>query len=96
VEVLKQHQFAPLPFSKQILIIFAGTNGHFDDLADSDVRPFEAALYAYVETMNPALFKTMEEKKALDDALRADMNKTIREAKERFLAEKTATAAAAK
>ena len=41
VEVLKQDQFEPLPFSKQILIIFAGTNGFFDDLAVEDVRPFE-------------------------------------------------------
>src|SRR6202140_2694759 len=29
VEVLKQNQFSPLPFSKQILIIYAGTNGLF-------------------------------------------------------------------
>jgi F-type H+-transporting ATPase subunit alpha len=96
VEVLKQAQFEPLPFSKQILIIFAGTNGHFDDLAVEDVRPFEAALYKHVDTLNPQLFKSIEEKKALDDEMKADMNKTIREAKERFLAERTATAAAAR
>ena len=33
VEILKQGQYQPLPFSKQILIIFAGTNGFLDDLA---------------------------------------------------------------
>ncbi|MBZ5630966.1 MAG: F0F1 ATP synthase subunit alpha, partial [Acidobacteriia bacterium] len=32
VEILKQDQYAPLPFSKQILIIFAGTGGYLDDL----------------------------------------------------------------
>ncbi len=88
VEVLKQGQFEPLPFSKQITIIFAGTNGLLDDLEVSDVRPFEKALYAYVETANPQLFRTIDEKKALDDALKADMTKTIKEAKERFLAER--------
>ena len=55
VEVLKQDQFEPLPFSKQILIIFAGTNGFFDDLAIADVRPFEKALYAHVDGTNPGL-----------------------------------------
>jgi hypothetical protein len=35
----------------------------------------------------------MEEKKALDDALKADMNKTITAAKERFLAEVKAVVA---
>ena len=44
VEVLKQKQFSPLPFSKQILIIFAGTNGFFDDLPVDQVREFEAEL----------------------------------------------------
>ena len=47
VEVLKQKQFSPLPFSKQILIIFAGTNGFFDDLPVDQVRDFEAELYQY-------------------------------------------------
>ena len=93
VEVLKQGQFEPLPFSKQITIIFAGTNGLLDDLEVKDVRPFEKALYAYVENANPQLFRTIEEKKALDDAIKADLTKTIKEAKERFLAErKPATA----
>ena len=66
-----------------------------DDLEVSDVRPFEKALYAYVESSNPQLFRTIEEKKALDDAIKADMTKTIKEAKERFLADrKTAKAKA--
>ncbi len=95
VEVLKQSQFEPLPFSKQILIIYAGTNGFLDDVEVADVRPFERALYAYVDTANPQLLRTIEEKKALDDSIKADMNKTIKEAKERFLSErKTATAKA--
>jgi len=94
VELLKQDQFEPLPFSKQILAIYAGTNGFLDDLKVEEVRPFEKALYKYVETMNPALFKTIEEKKALDDAIKADMNKTIKEAKERFVAEHQSAAAA--
>jgi F-type H+-transporting ATPase subunit alpha len=95
VEVLKQAQYEPLPFSKQITIIFAGTNGLLDDMDVADVRPFEKALYQYVDTANPQLFRTIEEKKALDDAIKADMTKTIKEAKERFLSErKTAKAKA--
>jgi F-type H+/Na+-transporting ATPase subunit alpha len=93
VEILKQAQFEPLPFTKQVLIIYAGTNGFLDDLAVEQCRPFEKSLYNYVETMNPGLLKTMEEKKALDDALKADMNKTIAAAKDRFLAEAKAAVA---
>ena len=31
-QVLKQDQFAPLPVEKQVLVIFAGTNGYLDDV----------------------------------------------------------------
>ncbi|MFB3812943.1 MAG: F0F1 ATP synthase subunit alpha [Terriglobales bacterium] len=87
-EILKQGQFNPLPFSKQILVIFAGTSGALDDLAVDECRPFEQALYDYVDTMNPGLLKEIEEKKILDDNLKAEMTKVVKEAKERFLSEK--------
>jgi len=53
VELLKQAQFSPLPFSKQILIIFAGTSGVLDDMPVDQVRDFEKDLYKYVDTTNP-------------------------------------------
>ena len=53
VELLKQNQFSPLPFSKQILIIMAGTGGFLDDLPVAQVRDFEAELYKYVDATNP-------------------------------------------
>jgi F-type H+-transporting ATPase subunit alpha len=92
VEVLKQKQFSPLPFSKQILIIFAGTNGFFDDLPVDQVRDFEADLYRFVDATNPALLRTIMEKKVLDDALKAEMSKVIKQSKEAFVAERQAVA----
>jgi F-type H+-transporting ATPase subunit alpha len=92
VEVLKQKQFSPLPFSKQILIIFAGTNGFFDDLPVDQVRDFEAELYKYVDATNPGLLRTIMEKKVLDDALKAEMSKVIKQSKEAFVAERQALA----
>jgi len=86
VEVLKQGQYSPLPFSKQILGIFAGTSGFLDDLPINKVREFEAALYKYVDSANPALLRTIMEKKTLDDAMKADMLAVIKEAKAQFLA----------
>ena len=86
VELLKQGQFSPLPFSKQILIIFAGTSGVLDDMPVEQVRPFEAELYKYVDTANPKLLQTIMEKKILDDSLKAEMTKVLKEFKEQFLA----------
>jgi F-type H+-transporting ATPase subunit alpha len=88
VELLKQGQFSPLPFSKQILIIFAGTSGALDDMPVEQVRPFEMELYKYVDTTNPGLLRTIMEKKILDDGLKAEMAKMIKECKEQFVAAK--------
>jgi F-type H+-transporting ATPase subunit alpha len=90
VEILKQKQFSPLPFSKQILIIFAGTNKLLDDLPVEQIRDFEAALYEYVDSNNPGLLQAIMEKKVLDDALKAQMTKVVQEAKEIFVAERKA------
>src|ERR1700736_3621581 len=92
VEVLKQKQFSPLPFSKQILIIFAGTSGAFDDLPVDQVRDFEAELYKFTDATNPGLLRTIMEKKVLDDALKAELSKTIKQCKEAFVAERQTVA----
>jgi len=93
VEILKQGQFSPLPFSKQILIIFAGTSGALDDLQVEQIRGFEAELYKYVDTANPDLLQAIMDKKVLDDDLKAAMTKVIKEAKETFVQEREAVAA---
>ncbi len=93
VEVLKQQQYSPLPFSKQILIIFAGTSGALDDLPVEQVRAFEEELYRYVDTSNPGLLSTIMEKKVLDDDIKREMTKVIQECKEVFVQEHQAVGA---
>jgi F-type H+-transporting ATPase subunit alpha len=93
VEVLKQKQFSPLPFSKQILMIFAGTSGVLDDMPVEQVREFEGELYRYVEATNPGVLRSIMEKKVLDDSIKADMTKLIKQAKEAFVQEHQAVGA---
>ena len=92
VEVLKQDQFQPLPVERQVLIIFAGGNKYLDDLEVSEVRRFERELYPYIETNYPGLFKSLREKKQIDDAIKAEAIKALDAFKETFKA--TAKAAA--
>jgi F-type H+-transporting ATPase subunit alpha len=93
VEILKQDQFQPLAVEKQVLIIFAGGKGFIDDLEISAVRRFERDLYPFVETNYPNIFKTLREKKTIDDALQAQMIEAIGAFKEGFKAAVTAAAA---
>ena len=93
-EILKQGQYQPLPFSKQILIIFAGTRGLLDDMPIEQLRDFEKGLYSYVDTTNAGVLKSIEEKKILDDDLKAAMTKVIKEYRERFASERQEVAKA--
>src|SRR5580698_7215706 len=49
VEILKQGQYQPLPLEKQVVIIFAGTKGHLDDLPVEECRRFEQELYEFID-----------------------------------------------
>ena len=89
-ELLKQDQFAPLPVEKQIIIIFAGTNGYVDDLPASQCGAFERALYDFLDTSQAGLLQSIREKKTLDDALRNELHKVLKEFKQRFTAEHAA------
>src|SRR4051794_47580 len=95
VELLKQKQISPLNFGKQIAIIFAGTNGYIDDLPIEQVRDFENELYKYMDAINPNLAKSIEEKKTLDDALKADLKKTLDDFKKTFVSSRQAVAVGA-
>jgi len=89
-EILKQNQYEPLPVEKQVIIIFAGTNGYLDDLPVEDCRPFEKGLYEFLDTAYSGLMNKLAEKKALDDGLRAEIRKALDEYKARFVSERQA------
>ena len=86
-ELLKQPQFQPLPTEKQIVVIFAGTNGYLDDLKVEQIRAFEDGLYKYLDSAQTALLKDIVEKKTLDDELKGRIKDALKEYKENFVSE---------
>ena len=83
-EVLKQDQLVPLSIEKQVFILFVGTSGFMDAIAVGECGRFERELLQFVETNYPGLLKKIAEKKALDDALKAEMKQAVDAFKERF------------
>jgi F-type H+/Na+-transporting ATPase subunit alpha len=49
VELLKQPQFQPVPVERQVVAIYAGTQGFLDDFALEDIKRFERELLDYVD-----------------------------------------------
>ena len=94
VEILKQKQYAPAPVEKQVMIIFAGTNGYLDDLPVSQCREFEHELYDQLDRQQDGVLAKIRERKALDDELTAEIKSTLADFKERFLSRHSQEAAA--
>ena len=86
VELLKQGQYEPLPVEKQILIIYAGTNGFVDELPLTALKKYEQELYSFIESRYPDIFTDILKKRELDGDLRAKMNKALEEFKAVFKA----------
>jgi len=90
VEILKQKQYSPLPFEKQVAIIFAAANAFLDDLPVNQCRAFEEELYRFLDNAHPDILAQIREKKILDDAIKNDLKAALTELKERFVADQKA------
>src|ERR1700730_16916124 len=86
-EILKQPQFSPLSTEKQIIIIFAGTNGFLDDLKVEEIHAFETGLYPYLDSAQSGLLNDIVSKKSLDDDLRNRIKSALTEYKQNFVSE---------
>ncbi len=87
-EILKQNQYQPLDVVKQVVLIFAGTQGFTDDLAVGEIRAFEKELYKFIDTYKAPLLQKMASEKSLSPALREELSSSLKEFKEKFAAEK--------
>jgi F-type H+-transporting ATPase subunit alpha len=95
-ELLKQPQFQPLPAEKQVIILFAGTQGFLDSVKVDSIRAFEDGLYKYLDSGQTALLNDIATKKALDDDLRKRIGAALDEFKANFLSEHPEAQVAAK
>ncbi len=67
VEVLKQDLHKPLKVEKQVLILFALTRGHLDEIPLTDIRRFESELFNWFDANGKELLDQIRETKDLKD-----------------------------
>jgi F-type H+/Na+-transporting ATPase subunit alpha len=61
-ELLKQGQFQPLVVEKQVVILYAATNGYVDSLPIESLGRYERELYSFIDSKHPQLWKELQEK----------------------------------
>ncbi len=79
VEILKQGQYVPLPVEKQVVIIYAGTQGLRRPARSRAARRVRAELYAFIEEKYPQIFENLRTKKALDEETEGMLKKALEE-----------------
>lgn len=65
VEVLKQDQNKPLTVDRQVVILYALTKGHLDDIPVEDITRFEDEFLNWIDANASDLFKEIRETKQL-------------------------------
>src|SRR5215471_17917948 len=93
VEILKQPQYQPLAVEKQVVIIYAATNGFLDIVEVDQVHAYEMALYQFLDTRRAQLLASLAEKKQIDDQIKADLTQTLKEFGDSFVAGRKTAAA---
>lgn len=83
-ELLKQDIFHPMPFEKQVCIIYAGANGYLDDIDVEGVQKFENKFLEYLDTRKAKLLTAIRDGKELTDELEKELKKAIEEFKKTF------------
>src|SRR5262245_14674701 len=87
VEVFKQPQYAPMPVEQQIVIIYAVTNGHLDDVDVKQIRQWERDFLRFVDAQHGGIYEGIRTKKQLDNDLKAKLDQAIKAFKPMFKAE---------
>jgi F-type H+-transporting ATPase subunit alpha len=84
-EMLKQDQYSPLPVEKEVLIIYAGTQGFLDRLEVEQIKAYERELFARFESDHKDLLEEIRTKRELSEDLRGRLTKVLETLTDEFI-----------
>jgi F-type H+-transporting ATPase subunit alpha len=84
VEALKQDQYSPLPVERQIVTIFAGTNGFFDSVPAAKIKEYEKAMLEFIETNYNDIYRDIKEQKVISPDTENKLREVLEEAITKF------------
>jgi F-type H+-transporting ATPase subunit alpha len=85
-ELLKQPQYRPVPLDKQVMAIYAGTNGFLDKVPVDRVPAWEEAFYSFMDANHPGIGQGIMRDKRLDDASLDGLRVALSDFNKQFLA----------
>ena len=83
-ELLKQADLQPLPFEREVSVIYAGTKGYLDDIVLEKVGQFKKDLVAYIGENIPELFAEIRKSEKIEPASEAKLEEAIKSVKKNY------------
>jgi F-type H+/Na+-transporting ATPase subunit alpha len=83
VATLNQPQYAPWPMEEQVAALYAGVNGHLDDIPTEDVSRFQEELREHLRA-EQGIYRAVRETGDLSDEFAEKLNDEIEKVKGRF------------
>jgi F-type H+-transporting ATPase subunit alpha len=84
VEILKQGQYQPMHVADQVLIIYAGTRGHLDQVPAERVAEWEKDFLAFMREQKSEIRNKIIQTKDLDDETARQIDASIKDFQQQF------------
>jgi F-type H+-transporting ATPase subunit alpha len=85
VELLKQGQYVPMSVERQVISIYAGTNGYLDAVPVEAVREYEHELLRFIDESHPGIFKSIIEERQISDKVKAALDPALKAFSAKFV-----------
>jgi len=79
--VLNQDKYSPMPFERQVVVMYAATNGFFDSFDAERMTDIESKFLSFMDRESKSVLQTIKSEKAISD----ETEKALRVAIERFV-----------
>lgn len=76
-ELLKQKQYSPMAVNEMVPLIYAGVNGHLDNVPVNKILTWEADFLSHLKTNESDLLSTIEKEGALSKDLEARLKEVV-------------------
>jgi F-type H+/Na+-transporting ATPase subunit alpha len=90
VEILKQLQYVPLDVGKQVVVIYAGTQGFVDGYPSSVLGRYERELFAFMERKYAPLLAEIADKKELTEEIEKQLKAALTSFGKKFVVDQGA------
>jgi F-type H+/Na+-transporting ATPase subunit alpha len=85
-ELLKQGQYQPMDVEKQVISVYAVTQGFLDKVPVVEVRRYEEEMLAFLEARYSDILKSLHETKKLESDMKAKLSTALTEFSQQFAA----------